>query len=350
MPKIKPKHKLNSTKQLLYWEFISLISFHNQLNIISGIAFLGGNQVENLVASKKSEKKNKNKLKTKKVVTGWAFIILPIGMIGLFYFYPMIQSLLLSFQSGSGVNLEYVGLDNYRRLLQDPTFLTATKNTLIFLIFQVPLMLILSIFFSTLLNQKALKLKGLFRTLIFLPSVTSLVAYSVIFKYLFSNNGIVNKILVNLSLIEDPILWLSDPFWAKVLIIIAITWRWSGYNMIFFLSALQNIGPEIYEAARIDGASSVQQFFKITVPLLKPVILFTSVTSTIGTLQLFDEPMNITGGGPGNATTTISQYIYNLSFKYTPDFGYAAAVSYAVVIMVIILSIIQFKFGGKSND
>ncbi|MGP6139882.1 MULTISPECIES: carbohydrate ABC transporter permease [unclassified Jeotgalibaca] len=268
----------------------------------------------------------------------------------MFYFYPMVQSLLLSFQSGTGVNLEYVGLNNYKRLFQDPTFMTATKNTLIFLLFQVPIMVILAIFFSVLLNQKTLKWKGLFRTLVFLPSVTSLVAYSIIFKYLFSNNGIVNKILMSISLIDDPILWLSNPFWAKVLIIIAITWRWTGYNMIFFLSALQNISPEIYEAARIDGASSIQQFFKITVPMLKPVILFTTVTSTIGTLQLFDEPMNITGGGPGNATTTISQYIYNLSFKFTPDFGYAAAVSYAIVILVIIFSSIQFWVGGRDND
>lgn len=295
-------------------------------------------------------KKKRSKLKIKRDIIGWAFVIFSVGSIGLFYFYPMIQSFLLSFQSGTGANLEFIGLANYKRLLQDPTFLTATKNTLLFLVFQVPVMVLLAIFFSTLLNKKTLKWKGLFRTIVFLPSVTSLVAYSIIFKYLFSNNGIVNKILINLSIIDNPVLWLSDPFWAKVLIILAITWRWTGYNMIFFLSAIQNISPEIYEAARIDGASSRQQFFKITIPLLKPVILFTSVTSTIGTLQLFDEPMNITSGGPGSATTTISQYIYNLSFKYTPDFGYAAAVSYAIVILVIIFSIIQFKVGGNDRD
>lgn len=303
-----------------------------------------------LSAVKSKKKRKRSKLKIKRDIIGWAFVIFSVGSIGLFYFYPMIQSFLLSFQSGTGANLEFIGLANYKRLLQDPTFLTATKNTLLFLVFQVPVMVLLAIFFSTLLNKKTLKWKGLFRTIVFLPSVTSLVAYSIIFKYLFSNNGIVNKILINLSIIDNPVLWLSDPFWAKVLIILAITWRWTGYNMIFFLSAIQNISPEIYEAARIDGASSRQQFFKITIPLLKPVILFTSVTSTIGTLQLFDEPMNITSGGPGSATTTISQYIYNLSFKYTPDFGYAAAVSYAIVILVIIFSIIQFKVGGNDRD
>lgn len=303
-----------------------------------------------LSSLEKKKKVKRSKLKIKRDITGWALVIVSVGSIGLFYFYPMIQSFLLSFQSGTGANLEFVGLANYKRLLQDPTFLTATKNTLLFLVFQVPVMVLLAIFFSTLLNNKTLKWKGIFRTIVFLPSVTSLVAYSIVFKYLFSNNGIVNKILMNLSLIDNPVLWLSDPFWAKVLIIVAITWRWTGYNMIFFLSAIQNISPEIYEAARIDGASNREQFFKITVPLLKPVILFTSVTSTIGTLQLFDEPMNITRGGPGNATTTISQYIYNLSFEYTPDFGYAAAVSYAIVILVIIFSIIQFKVGGNDRD
>jgi len=303
-----------------------------------------------LLSVKTKKKIKKSKLKIKRDITGWAFVIFSVGSIGLFYFYPMIQSFLLSFQSGTGSNLKFVGLANYRRLLQDPTFLTATKNTLLFLVFQVPVMVLLAIFFSALLNKKTLKWKGIFRTIVFLPSVTSLVAYSIVFKYLFSNNGIVNKILMDLSLIDNPVLWLSDPFWAKVLIILAITWRWTGYNMIFFLSAIQNISPEIYEAARIDGASNKEQFFKITIPLLKPVILFTSVTSTIGTLQLFDEPMNITRGGPGNATTTISQYIYNLSFKYTPDFGYAAAVSYAIVILVIIFSIIQFKVGGNDRD
>lgn len=286
----------------------------------------------------------------KNTVIGWSFVIIATIMICTFYFYPMIQALILSLQSGSGANLTFVGLENYARLLKDPTFLTAVKNTMIYLIVQVPIMIILALFISVLLNNPTLKLKGFFRTAIFLPCVTSLVAYSVIFKYLFSQDGFINVMLMKLSLISEPIKWLTDPFWAKVTIIIAITWRWTGYNMIFYLSALQNIDQSIYEAAKIDGASPIQQFFKITIPLLKPIILFTSITSTIGTLQLFDEVMNITQGGPGNATMTISQYIYNLSFKYTPDFGYAATVSYAIVIMIVFFSIIQFKVAGDKNE
>ncbi|WP_157279930.1 carbohydrate ABC transporter permease [Paenibacillus swuensis] len=270
-------------------------------------------------------------------------------MIFAFYFYPMLQALLMSFQSGAGTNLTFVGLDNYKRLFTDPTFIATVTNTFIYLIVQVPVMIILALFISVLLNDPKLKFKGFFRTAIFLPCVTSLVAYSVIFKYLFSNNGLINTMLMKVALIGEPIQWLTDPFWAKMTIIIAITWRWTGYNMIFYLSALQNIDNSIYEAAKIDGASAFQQFFRITVPMLRPIILFTSITSTIGTLQLFDEVVNITKGGPGNATMSLSQYIYNLSFKYTPDFGYAATVSYAIVILIVIFSIIQFKVAGDRN-
>lgn len=210
-------------------------------------------------------------------------------------------------------------------------------------------MILLALIISVLLNDSKLRFKGFFRTAIFLPCVTSLVAYSVIFKYLFGVDGLANLMLMKLQVIVEPIHWITDPFWAKITIIIAITWRWTGYNMIFYLSSLQNIDQSIYEAARIDGASSTRQFWSITVPLLKPIILFTSVTSTIGTLQLFDEVMNITKGGPGNATLSISQYIYNLSFKYTPDFGYAATVSYSIVVLIVLLSIIQFKAAGDRS-
>ena len=282
--------------------------------------------------------------------TGWFFIAIATVVITLFYFYPMAQALILSFQSGLGANLSFVGFDNYIRLFHDPTFITAITNTFIYLLVQVPVMIVLGLFLSVLLNDKKLKFKGLFRTAIFLPVITSLVAYSVIFKYLFATDGVLNQFLVKFSIIPEAIEWLTDPFWAKVTIIIAITWRWTGYNMIFYLSALQNVDQSIYEAARIDGASAFKVFTRITIPMLKPIILFTSITSTIGTLQIFDEIMNITGGGPGNATTSISQYIYNLSFKYTPDFGYATAVSFVIVILIILFTALQFRVAGDKND
>jgi lactose/L-arabinose transport system permease protein len=308
--------------------------------------------VKGLIYKKEAEpmkfvkKYNLNKFYDK---VGWLFTLPSILIIGSFVFYPMIQAFITSLQSGMGNNLKFVGIANYARLFTDNIFQKSVFNTLIYLMVQVPIMILLALFISVLLNDDKLKGKAFFRTAIFLPCVTSLVAYSVIFKSLFSNDGLMNKILLNLHLLNSPIEWITSPFWAKITIIIAITWRWTGYNMIFYLAGLQNIDPSIYEAAKIDGATSVKQFFSITVPLLKPIILFTTVMSTTGTLQLFDEVMNITKGGPGNATTTISQYIYNLSFKYTPNFGYAAAVSYTIVIMIIVLSLIQFKVAGDDK-
>lgn len=282
-------------------------------------------------------------------ITGWSFITISIAAITFFVFYPMVQAFIISLTSGAGSNVKFVGLDNYKRLFIDQSFKAAVSNTLIYLVVQVPIMILLALFISVILNDKNLKFKSFFRIAIFLPCVTSLVAYSIVFKSLFGNDGLVNNILINIHLINFPISWMTDPFWAKITIIMAITWRWTGYNMIFYLAGLQNIDPAIYEAAKIDGASPIKQFFKITIPLLKPIILFTTITSTAGTLQLFDEVMNITGGGPGNASTTISQYIYNLSFKYTPNFGYAAAVSYSILAMIVILSLIQFKVAGDSK-
>lgn len=277
------------------------------------------------------------------------FVLPAVIIITLFSFFPMIQSFILSFQTGKGVVTQFGGLANYQRLFKDPIFVQALKNTLLFLVIQVPLMTLLALLAAAILNDKKLKGRGFFRVCIFLPCVTSLVSYSVLFKSLFSTNGLINDLLLKLNLINVPIEWLLDPFWAKVTIIIALTWRWTGYDMIFFLAAMQNIDDSIYEAAKLDGASAPKQFFSITIPMLKPIILLTSIMSTNGTLQLFDEVVNLTNGGPNNATTTISKYIYDLSFKFTPNFGYAATVSYAIVVLVAILSFVQFKVTNKKD-
>uniref|UniRef100_UPI004056FC9F carbohydrate ABC transporter permease n=1 Tax=Agathobacter sp. TaxID=2021311 RepID=UPI004056FC9F len=278
-------------------------------------------------------------------MTAWLFIVPSVILIVLFIFYPMVQAFITSFQTGIGNNMTFNGIDNYIRLFSDETFKKALFNTILYLIIQVPIMIVLALVISSMLNDKKLKFRGFFRTAIFLPCISSLVAYSIIFKSLFATDGFVNAILMNLNIISEPISWISHPTLARVLIIIAITWRWTGYNMVFYLSGLQSIDDSIYEAADIDGATGFQKFRYMTVPLLKPIILFTTINSTIGTLQLFDEPMNITQGGPANATVTISQYIYNVLFKYTPDFGYAAAMSFVVVILIVALSFVQKKVG-----
>lgn len=262
-------------------------------------------------------------------------------------FYPMVQAFFLSLQSGLANNLHFTGLRNYIRLFHDERFIASVKNVFIYLIFQVPIMLFLALILASILNDNKLKCKGLFRTMVFLPCATALVSSALIFKSFFSLDGIANTWLMALGILHEPKNWLQDPVWARVIIIFTITWRWTGYNTVFFLAGLQNIETSVYEAARIDGASPAQSFFRITLPLLKPVILLTAIMSTNGTLQLFDEVQNITGGGPGNSTLTISQYIYQLSFVLNPQFGYAAAVSYAILIMVAVLSFIQIRVGDK---
>ena len=275
--------------------------------------------------------------------TGWAFVAPALVLLGLFMVYPIFWSLWMSFQTGKGMNLKFGGFANIYRMTQDPVFLRALSNTMVFLVVQVPIMIVLALLFAVALNNPRLRGRAILRTAIFLPCVTSLVAYSVLFKSMFAVDGVVNDTLMFLHLVEKPIGWLLDPFWAKVLIIAAITWRWTGYNMVFYLAALQNIDPAIYEAAKIDGVPAWARFLKITVPMLKPVILFTTVLSTIGTLQLFDEVNLITQGNPSDSTLTLSLYIYNLVFKFMPTYGYAAAVSWLIVIMVGILSWIQFQ-------
>jgi lactose/L-arabinose transport system permease protein len=264
-------------------------------------------------------------------------------LLGLFMIYPIIWSLWMSFQTGKGMNLKFGGFANIYRLTIDPVFQRALYNTLIFLVVQVPIMIVLALLFAVALNNPRLRGRAFLRTAIFLPCVTSLVAYSVLFKSMFAVDGVVNDTLMFLWIINEPIGWLLDPFWAKVLIVSAITWRWTGYNMVFYLAALQNIDPSIYEHAKVDGVPAWARFTRITVPMLKPVILFTTVLSTIGTLQLFDEVNLITQGNPADSTLTLSLYIYNLVFKFMPSYGYAATVSWLIVIMVGILSWIQFQ-------
>jgi len=293
-------------------------------------------------------------LKRKKV--GWYFIT-PVGiLLGIFLLYPIFYSLYLTLTSTRGTLTQFTGLANYRKLFSDPSFFKALKNTFRILFLQVPLMLVLALIFAAMLNSKKLKFRGFFRTAIFLPSVTSLIAYTILFKMLFAYDGLVNSTLIKIHLLDAPIAWMQAPGTATFVLILAMIWRWTGYNMIFYLSAMQNISGDLYEAASIDGATSSQGFFKITLPLLKPMILFTTVMSTIGTLQLFDEPMNFSAGGttasmvgPDNCFLTLSVYIYNLCFKYTPKFGYAATVSYAILIIVAVLTIIQFRVSEDSD-
>lgn len=293
--------------------------------------------------------KKKLSLGQKQSLAGWAFLTPAVILIAVMSFLPMIQALFLSLKTGVGARLKWTGATNYIRMFQDPVFMQALKNNFVYLIIQVPIMLILALILASMLNNKDLRFKGLFRTAIFLPCATSLVSYAVIFRSLFAVDGLVNTVLIKLGFLSTGYNFLGHPISARIVIILALIWRWTGYNMVFYLAGLQNIEYSIYESAKIDGASPLQSFWGITVPLLKPTILLTAIMSTNGTLQLFDESVNLTYGGPSNATITMSHYIYNVSFKYVPNFGYAAAMSYLILFLVAVLAFIQMKVGDKRD-
>ncbi len=282
-------------------------------------------------------------------LTGWAFLTPAALLIIAMNFVPMFNALLLSFRTGIGVKMKWAGFYNYIRMFKDTIFIQALKNNFFYLIIQVPIMLLFALILASMLNNKNLKLKGLFRTAIFLPCATSLVSYAIIFRSLFAVDGLINTVLIKLGIFNTGYNFLGNPTSARIVIIIALLWRWTGYNMVFYLAGLQNIEYSIYEAAKIDGASPFQTFRKMTVPLLRPTILLTAIMSTNGTLQLFDESVNLTNGGPANATITMSHYIYNTSFMYVANFGYAAAMSYIILLLVAVLAMLQMKVGDKRD-
>ena len=296
-----------------------------------------------------NQKKKGLTLAKKHNLTGWAFLLPATLLIGWMSFYPMIRAFILSLQTGMGVNLSFNGFANYARILKDPTFKQTLFNTFFYLIVQVPIMLVLAILLAQLLNNKDLKFKGFFRTCVFLPCATSLVSYSLIFRSMFATDGLINSILIKLGILTTGYNFLGNSTSAKIVIIIALIWRWTGYNMVFYLAGLQNIEYSVYEAAKIDGANGWKTFWKITVPLLKPTIIMTFIMSINGTLQLFDESVNLTKGGPANSTITMSHYVYNTCFINVPNFGYAAAMSFIIFIMVAILAFINLKVGDTRD-
>ena len=293
------------------------------------------------------QKKKGLTLEKKHSLTGWAFLIPAVLLICWTSFYPMIQAFILSMKSGLGVSLNFTGFSNYARILKDPTFKQTLFNTFFYLIIQVPVMLVLALILASVLNNKDLRFKGLFRTCIFLPCATSLVSYAMIFRSLFANDGFINTILRNLGM--NPVMWFANAWTARAVIIIALIWRWTGYNMVFYLAGLQNIEYSVYEAAKIDGANGWKTFWGITVPLLKPTIIMTFIMSINGTLQLFDESVNLTKGGPANATITMSHYVYNTCFINVPNFGYASAMAFLIFIMVAVLAFINLKVGDTRD-
>ena len=262
-----------------------------------------------------------------------------------FFFVPIAAALVLSFTDfdiyavASWRNLRFVGLRNYGRLLHDPLFSIALGNTLYFVAVGVPLTIALSLGTALLVSSKRVRFQGLFRTLFFLPVVTTLVAVAVVWRYVYHPRfGLLNQGLGALGL--GPIDWLGDPRSAMPAIIVMAAWKNFGFNMIVLVAALQSIPDNLYEAARLDGASELQQLRYVTLPLLAPTLLFVTVITVIGYFQLFAEPYVMTQGGPSNRTLSIVLLMYEQGFRWW-NMGYAAAVAFVLFAIILALTLVQ---------
>jgi lactose/L-arabinose transport system permease protein len=278
--------------------------------------------------------------------TAYGFLAPYLAIFIAFWVWPIANSFWLSFQNTRSSDWTFNPGVTWGRLVADPAFFNALWNTLFILIVQVPIMITLATVLATLLNASALKARGLFRFAFFAPVVVGEVAYAAVFRLMFNLEfGIVNKMLVSLGL--PTVSWLADPDAAMAVIIIALTWRWAGYNAIIILAGLQSIPDEVYEAATLDGVSKIRQFLFITLPLLRPVILLCVVLSVIGTMQLFTEPFLITNrGGPGQATETLGLFLYRQGFG-SFNFGYASAIAYTIAALAVAISLLNLRFGRE---
>jgi multiple sugar transport system permease protein len=271
----------------------------------------------------------------------WGFsFIAPNFLIVLFFtVLPVFFSFYMSLTDWNIMSApNFIGLENYRKILVDKLALTTFSNTLYFTAVSVPVGVFLSLILAVLLNQ-GIRGIGFFRTAYYLPVISASVAVSLIFMWILANNGLFNQMLESIGL--HPVRWLTDPKFALNSVIGVTIWKGLGLNMIIFLAALQDIPSELIEAAAIDGANRFQQFFKITVPLLSPVIFFVTITGVIGSFQAFDLVYNMTKGGPGHATTVIGYYIWKQAFDYL-HMGYGAALAYIVFLTILIFTLVQW--------
>ena len=267
-------------------------------------------------------------------------------LFAVFNVYPIGFSFWLSLHDWPGLGpMDFVGLTNYAELGRDSIFWSSMLNALILFFIYVPVMTFLAVVIAAVLNSRFLKLQGLWRTLIFVPNITSMVAAGYTFRLILDkDSGALNHALAILHVSAVP--WLDDVWWARISLGLLMIWAWLGYNTVLMLGGLQTIPPELVEAAKVDGATAIQAFWRITVPLLRPMILFAVTISIIGTFSMFTEPYILTRGGPIRATETPVFQIFNTTFQDL-RFGYAAAESY--VYFAIIVAITLFQFWGLSR-
>jgi multiple sugar transport system permease protein len=271
-------------------------------------------------------------------IAGWGMSAPFTAILGVFLLLPILASLALSFTSFSIGNIQdwtsaqFIGLDNYTKLFGDDTFVRSLRNTAYFVLVGMPCTIVIGLLLAVALNQGIGKLRALFRVGFYLPVVTSIVAIAVVWRYMLAQVGITGP---------D---WLGDPNTTMPSIIALGVWRNVGNAMVIFLAALQTVDPHLYEAARVDGAKGRQLFRHVTVPMLRPAILFVTVITTIGYVQVFEEPFVMTGptGGADQSGLTTSLFVYQQGFRFF-NLGYASAAAYTLFIFIAVLAIVQFR-------
>jgi len=284
---------------------------------------------------------------------GWAFAAPALLIITVFFFVPVLSALIVSltdfdlYALADIRNLRFVGLDNYRQLLHAPQFWRAVANTGYFVAVGVPLSLAASLASALLVNSRLAYFSAFFRTAFFAPVVTTLVAVAVVWRYLLHTRyGLINYALAHVGI--HPIDWLGDPHWALPAIILFAVWKNFGYNMVIFMAALHSIPVDLYEAARLDGASRWQEFGRITLPMLRPTLLLVSILTVAGYFQLFAEPYVMTQGGPLQSTVSVLYFMYEEGFKWW-NLGSASAVAFLLFLMILAVTALQVRLARDAQ-
>ena len=277
----------------------------------------------------------------------YVFLAPALVVIGVFFLLPVLAALVLSvtdfdiYAVASLSNARFVGLGNYARLLHTPDFWRALWNTLYFAVVGGPLSIAVSLGAALLVNAKLLRFRAFFRTALFAPFVTTLVAVAIVWRYLYHPQyGILNYLLGRVGI--HPIDWLGDPRWAMPAIILMAVWKNFGYNMLIFVAGLQAIPDDLYEAAQLDGANAWQRFRTVTLPMLGPTLVFVAVITMIGYFQLFAEPYVMTRGGPLRATTSLVLLMYEEGFRWW-RMGYAAALAFVLFVVIMAATLVQLR-------
>jgi len=285
----------------------------------------------------------------------YAFISPFYILFAIFSVYPIMFSIYLSFTKWKGLGPKvFVGLENYRVLLGDSVFWQSIRNGVILFFLYVPIMTLLALALAVILNTRFVRFFQGFRTMIFIPYITTMVAAGFVFRMMMNvKYGFFNIMLTSIGI--PPVPWLEHVWWARISLSLLVIWAWLGYNMVIMLAGLQTIPKDLVEAATIDGANPVQAFLRITVPLMKPIILFSVILSTIGSFSLFNEVYSLSGGatgaavgGPMNATITPLVYIFQQAFSHY-KFSYASAVSYVYFAIIFVLTLLQLRYFGREE-